>query len=255
VIRALWTIVAVVSLTAFYSTRVVIDHHVTKRKDRSCRCDSLSRTWCRLVLRVAGVRATLEGAERVDWKQPSVVVANHQSWFDVFTLVAVLPGRVRFVAKEELGRIPIFGTAWRACGHIAINREDRRSAIESLDRAAEWVRKESLTMTLFPEGTRSPDGRLQEFKKGAFVLALKTGLPIVPVGISGTGAVMPKGSFKVRPGEVIVRVGDPIIPSGDWEAGRDELRARSRAAVALLIGGSDEAGPARSHEHSAETSE
>jgi 1-acyl-sn-glycerol-3-phosphate acyltransferase len=253
-IRSLWTVVAVVALTAFYSTRVVLDH-VTKRKDRSCRCDSLSRRWCRLVLRVAGVQAEVEGTERVDWKRPSVVVANHQSWFDVFALVAVLPGRVRFVAKEELGRIPIFGRAWRACGHISINREDRRSAIESLDRAAEWVRKESLTMTLFPEGTRSPDGRLQEFKKGAFVLAMKTGLPIVPVGIVGSREVMPKGSFRVRPGRIRVRVGDPIVPSGPWQEGRDELRAQSRAAVAQLIDRPDDAGPALSREHSTERNE
>jgi 1-acyl-sn-glycerol-3-phosphate acyltransferase len=254
VIRSIWVLFAGATLTGFYATRVVLDHW-TKRKDRGCRCDSLPRRWCRLLLRVAGVEATVEGAERVDWKRPSVVVANHQSWFDVFTLVAVLPGRVRFVAKEELGRIPIFGTAWRACGHIAINRADRRSAIESLDRAAERVRRDSLAITLFPEGTRSPDGRLQEFKKGAFALAMKSGFPIVPVGITGTREVMPKGSFKVRPGKVRVRVGDPILPRGDWEEGRDELRAQSRAAVAQLIGGSDGAGPALSHEHTTETTE
>jgi 1-acyl-sn-glycerol-3-phosphate acyltransferase len=200
------------------------------------------------------VEVALEGAERADWKQPSVVVANHQSWFDVFVLVAALPGRVRFVAKKELGRIPIFGHAWRACGHISIDREDRKSAIESLDRAAERVRAESLTMTLFPEGTRSPDGRLQDFKKGAFVLAMKTGLPIVPVGIIGTRDVMPKGSFRVSTGRVRIRVGHPILPTRVQD-GRDELRAKSRAAVALLIDGENRRGPNLSHEHSRETSE
>jgi 1-acyl-sn-glycerol-3-phosphate acyltransferase len=206
-------------------------------------------------LRVAGVELAVEGAERVDWKKASVVVANHQSWFDVFVLVAALPGRVRFVAKKELARIPIFGRAWRMCGHISIDRDDRRSAIESLDRAGERVRAESLTMTLFPEGTRSPDGRLQDFKKGAFVLALKTGLPIVPVGITGTRDIMPKGSFRVRPGRVRVRVGDPISPILVPGDGRDELRAQSRAAVALLIGRPKDAGPTPSHEQSTETNE
>ena len=253
-IRTVWVLLAGIVLTAFYASRVVLASWFTP-KVLGCRCDALARRWCQLVLRVAGVQAEVEGTERVDWEQPSVVVANHQSWFDVFTLVAVLPGRVRFVAKEELGRIPIFGRAWRACGHISINRADRKSAIQSLDRAAEWVRDHALTMTLFPEGTRSPDGRLQEFKKGAFVLALKTGLPIVPVGISGTREVMPKGSFTVRPGKIRVRVGEPIFASGAWEVGRDELRAQSRAAVALLIGRPDDAGPAPSHEHSTETNE
>ena len=254
-IRSLWSVVAVIGLTGFYSTRVIFASWFGPKDSFGCRCDWLSRRWCRLVVRVTGVRLTLEGTDRFDWKQPSVVIANHQSWFDVFVLVAALPGRVRFVAKKELGRIPIFGHAWRACGHIAIDREDRRSAIESLDRAAERVRADGLAITLFPEGTRSADGRLQDFKKGAFALATKAGLPIVPVGITGTRDVMPKGSFRVRGGPVRVRVGDPIDPTQFGENGRDELRAQSRAAVALLIGQTDEAGPALSHERSTETNE
>jgi 1-acyl-sn-glycerol-3-phosphate acyltransferase len=254
VIRSLWSVLAVVGLTGFYSSRVVLASWLG-RKDFGCHCDSLTRRWCRLVVRVVGVQLAVEGADRVDWKQPSVVVANHQSWFDIFVLVAALPGRVRFVAKKELGRIPIFGRAWHACGHIAIDRGDRRSAIESLDRAAERVRTDGLAIMLFPEGTRSADGRLQDFKKGAFALATKSGFPIVPVGITGTRHVMPKGSFRVRGGPVRVRVGDPIDPARFGENGRDELRAQSRAAVALLIDQSDGPGPALSHEHSTETNE
>jgi 1-acyl-sn-glycerol-3-phosphate acyltransferase len=188
-----------------------------------------------MILRVSGVRVVVEGQERVDWKGPVVIVVNHQSWFDVFALVAFLPGRGTFVGKEELGRIPIFGSAWKACGHISLNRSDRKKAIESLDRAGERIRRENRAVILFPEGTRSVDGRLQEFKKGAFILALKTGVPIVPIGISGSRQVMPKGSFFVRPGEIRVRVGDPI-PIGRMSLGdRDSLLERSRMAVAELM--------------------
>jgi 1-acyl-sn-glycerol-3-phosphate acyltransferase len=166
-------------------------------------------------------------------------VANHQSWFDVFALAGFLPGRGTFVATEELERIPIFGGAWKACGHISIDRSDRKKAIESLDRAGERIRSEKRAVILFPEGTRSADGQLQEFKKGAFIVALKTGVPIVPIGISGSRHVMPKGSFLARPGEIRVRIGEPIPMEGLSVADRDALLGRSRMAVAELMDEAD----------------
>ena len=233
-IRSIWILVAGTVLTGFFSSRVVLNR-LFRRPDRGCWCDRLTRRWTRLVLKIAGVRVKVFDVDRVDWSEPVVVVANHQSWFDVFTLAAHLPGRVRFVAKEELSRIPIFGCAWRICGHISIDRSDRKRAIESLDRAAERVREESLTMALFPEGTRSPDGRLYAFKKGAFILAIKTRVPVVPVGISGSRAIMPKGSFRVRGGEIRIRVGEPIEVGTSEQGERDRLRELSRRAVAGLI--------------------
>ena len=225
-------------LTGFFSARVNLNAW-RNRPDRVCWCDQLARRWTQLILKLAGVRVELFDADRVDWSQPSVVVANHQSWFDVFALAAHLPGRVRFVAKEELAGIPFFGRAWRNCGHISIDRSDRKRAIESLDRAAERVREDALAVTLFPEGTRSPDGRLYAFKKGAFIMAIKTRAPIVPVGISGSRDIMPKGSFRVRGGEIRIRVGEPIAVQDVDTRGRDELRQASRAAVAALIEGED----------------
>ena len=236
-IRSIWVLVVGAALTGFFSMRVNVNAW-RQRPDRPCWCDRLMRRWCSLMLGMAGVQVRVFDADRVDWSEPAVVVANHQSWFDVFALAAFLPGRVRFVAKEELSRIPIFGRAWRNCGHISIDRSDRKRAIQSLDRVAERVREESLTMTLFPEGTRSPDGRLYAFKKGAFVLALKTQVPVVPVGISGSRAIMPKGSFRVRGGEIRIRVGSPIEVGGG-RVDRDQLLSMSRAAVAELIEGED----------------
>ena len=221
-------------LTLFYAIRAYVA--AGEAGDRGhCGCDRLTRRWVHLVLRIAGVRVRLDGSEGVDWSEPSVVVANHQSWFDVFALIGALPGHTRFVAKEELGRIPVFGPAWRRCGHVSVNRSDRTKAVESLERASRKVREDKLTLVLFPEGTRSPDGRLQAFKKGAFVLAITAGVPIVPLGIAGSRHVMPKGSFRIRPGEIRIRVGTPIPVEGLDHAHRNALLSRSRAAVVALM--------------------
>jgi 1-acyl-sn-glycerol-3-phosphate acyltransferase len=198
-------------------------------------CSRASAFWGRSMVRLAGVKVRLEGADREKLDRPLVVVANHQSWFDVFVLGGFLPGRARFVAKEELRRIPLFGAAWETCGHVRVNRGDRAEAVRSLNEAGDRIRKERLNVILFPEGTRSPDGRLLPFKKGAFVLALQTGVPILPVGISGSRAVMGKGSFRIRPGEIRVRIGEPIELDGLTTADRDAVLARARREILALM--------------------
>jgi 1-acyl-sn-glycerol-3-phosphate acyltransferase len=233
-IRTLWVLFAGFLLTAYCAGRVVLRTWL-RGEGVSCLCDRMARLWARGMLRVSGAHVRLIGVERVDWTRPVVVVANHQSWFDVFALGAHLPGRARFVGKEELGRIPVFGTAWKACGHVSVNRGDRAAAVDSLNRAGQRVRDDALAVIVFPEGTRSPDGRLQPFKKGAFVLAIQTGVPIVPVGISGSRAVMAKGSFRIRPGEIRVRVGDPIATEGLEHPDRERLLQRARTEVFALM--------------------
>lgn len=233
-IRSVVVLVGGATLTFFHACRVLIQP-LFGRAGLACFCDGIARRWCRRMLRLAGVRVELRGTDERDWSGPAVVVANHQSWFDVFTIAAYLPGRVRFVAKKELGRIPVFGPAWKTCGHISIDRSNRRRAIASLDHAAERVRDESLTIVLFPEGTRSPDGALHDFKKGAFVLAIKSSVPIVPVAITGSRDVMPKGSWRVTPGVVQIRVGQAIDADGFTHADRDRLRELSQTAVGALL--------------------
>ncbi len=202
-------------------------------------CEPLARFWSRALVRLAGARVRFEGEDRVDWDQPYIVVANHQSWFDVFALAGFLPVHFRFVGKEELARIPIFGPAWTGCGHISIDRDDRSRAIDALKRAGRQVRQERLAVILFPEGTRSHDGRLQDFKKGAFVLAIQTGVPILPLGISGSRAVMPKGSWKIRSGEILIRVGTPISAEEFEMKDRNQLVAKGRHAILSLLDQSD----------------
>lgn len=193
-----------------------------------------ARAWSRWILRASGCRLEVEGLEHVASDRPQVIVSNHQSWFDVFALALGVPKRYHFVAKRELERIPLFGTAWKAAGHISIDRSDRQSAIRSLARAGEQLRAERSAVVIFPEGTRSPDGALLPFKKGAFMLALTSGVEIVPAAVSGTRAILPKGEWRVRPGRITVRFGPPVpVPEGR-EGGADALIREVRGRVADL---------------------
>ncbi|MEQ9398325.1 MAG: lysophospholipid acyltransferase family protein [Longimicrobiales bacterium] len=200
-----------------------------------CTCEELPRAWARSLLWAAGVEVVLENAESIDPDRPQVLVANHVSWFDVLALAAFMPGPYRFVAKKELTKVPFFGPAWQACGHIAIDRDDRKSAIESLAVARRRLEEDRPTVILFPEGTRSEDGELRPFKKGAFVLAIQTGVEVVPAAVLGSREVMKKGSFLIRPGRVTIRFGSPISVDGMTVSDRDRLTDRARESVAALL--------------------
>ena len=124
-----------------------------------CRsCDSGARKWSRAVLKLAGVSVRVEGVENLALDGAFIIVANHESWFDVWALAGCLPIDARFVAMKELERVPLFGHAWKACGHISIDRGDRATTIESLIQAGLQIKEEGLQMVLFAEGTRCPDG-------------------------------------------------------------------------------------------------
>lgn len=156
-----------------------------------------------------------------------VVMSNHASHYDIPVLFASLPGRMRMVAKAELFRVPIWGRAMLEAGFVRIDRKDRDAAIESLRQAAAHL-AQGTRIWIAPEGTRSPDGSLQPFKKGGFHLAIDAGLPILPVAIAGTRAVLPARTAVVRRGcKVQVRVLEPIRP----EPPVDALRARVHRAL------------------------
>jgi 1-acyl-sn-glycerol-3-phosphate acyltransferase len=170
----------------------------------------IGRFWGNLNLWAAGVKVRITGLENLDPRQPYVFLSNHQGWFDIFTLLGKLPVQFRWLAKEELFRVFVLGPAMRAAGYIPIDRSDRRKALESLHKAAEKVH-EGTSVVVFPEGTRSPDGRLQEFKRGGFVLAIKSQQPIAAVAISGSYRVLPKrGTWMIQPGIIDVTVEKPI---------------------------------------------
>ncbi len=205
-----------------------------KSPNASCICNERPRRWARTILRLSGVKVELENLEVIDADHPQVLVANHTSWYDVLALVACIPGRFLFVAKKELESVPVFGPAVRSCGHIFIDRGDRNRAVESLGVARELLEKESPTIIMFPEGTRSADGRLKPFKKGAFVLAIQAGVEVVPAAIFGSREVMRKGSLLIRPGTVRVRFGRPIPVAGMGVENRNELTQQAREALESL---------------------
>ena len=167
------------------------------------------RLWSRVILRATGARVRYTGLESLLAHQPCIYISNHLSNVDIWALIAVLPVATRFVAKQSLFRIPLFGTIMRTAGFVGIDRQNRGRAIRSLQVAAEKIRA-GRPVILFAEGTRSRSGRLAPFKKGPFHLALQAGVPIVPIVIAGSGRVMPPGSMRVVPGPVDVRILPPI---------------------------------------------
>jgi 1-acyl-sn-glycerol-3-phosphate acyltransferase len=200
-----------------------------------------ARTWSRWILAVSGVRLRVVGLERVAPDRPQIVISNHQSWYDVFAISASIPKTFHFVAKKELERIPLFGRAWKAAGHISIDRSDRQSAIRSLDAAAARMASEDAAVVIFPEGTRSPDGGLLPFKKGAFMLSKTSGVELLPAAVSGSREVMPKGAWRVRPRTVTVRFGEPIpAPSS---GGVEAAMRGARGAIAALRDADDPPSP------------
>jgi 1-acyl-sn-glycerol-3-phosphate acyltransferase len=192
--------------------------------------------WGRGILKVCGVRAVVEGAEYADLSEPKVIMANHQSQVDIWMIVAHLPRKLRFVAKAELRRVPIVGTALARGGHVLIERKGLKRAFASYDRAAEQIR-EGTSIVVFAEGTRSADGRLLPFKKGGFMLALKAGVPIVPVTIDGSAGVLPKGTWRIRPGTVRMVFHKPVDSSLYTIETKSDLMNTVREAIASGFAG------------------
>lgn len=191
--------------------------------------------WARQVAALAGVRVEYEGPD-VPLDAPAyLVMANHTSHFDALALYATLPLTMRGVAKRELGYIPIFGWALRLGVAIMIDRGDRAKAVRSIERAGRAIAG-GRTVLMFPEGTRTPEGTLGALKKGPFHLAVAAGVPVLPVGLSGTGRVLPKGDWRLRPGRVRVRVGRPIPPpTGPTEGAQVAIARAVEAALKALI--------------------
>ncbi len=234
-IRTFWVFFVGFFSTIYNSGNVVLRTYFWRR-NLHCACDKAARHWARDILWAAGLSVKIEGLENLSLDEPQIVVSNHQSWFDVWVLAAHLPVRYRFVAKKELGEIPIYGKAWKSCGHVSVDRGNREAAIESLNQAWQEIHEQKLTMVLFPEGTRSPDGLLKTFKKGAFVLAVQGQVPLVPAAVIGTRDVMPKGSWRVRRAPITLRIGPPIPTEGSTIRDRNRLLEASWKAIAVLKG-------------------
>lgn len=208
----------------------------TERVDPSgARVRALAQMWARTVVRTAGVSVAVESSTRVDWNAPLIVMANHQSLFDIPILFSVLPKPFGMIAKQELYRVPLLAGTMRALGCVPIDRGSRRGSFIALKNAARVI-KSGVPLVIFPEGTRSRTGELSSLKQGPFHLVEMAGAPVVPVGLLGTRNVLPSGSVRLRPAEVRVRIGDPIHLRGKGPAAREVLREEVGAALAELLG-------------------
>src|SRR5215469_7618402 len=181
-------------------------------------------------VRAVGVRVRVKGLERIP-QGACLFAANHTSSADAPAIVGAIPRRVAILLKESLFKWPIVGQAFRSAHFIPVNRNSRDSAIVSVEKATEAM-KAGQSFLIYPEGTRSPDGRLQEFKKGAVVMAIKAGVPIVPIACSGAHRVMWKRSLVIHPGEILVEFLEPIDASRYSFEQREDLNEIVHSAMA-----------------------
>lgn len=195
--------------------------------------------WSPVLLWAGGAKLEVLGQENVDPKRPTIYVANHQSTIDIPAHFLAVPVPFRYVAKSQLKWVPFIGWYLALAGHVFVNRGERYKAIASLDAAAAKIRG-GTSIFLYPEGTRSPDGRILPFKKGPFALALKARVPICPVTIEGSGKLMPKSTWNITPGPIRVKVGKPIDTTRFAENDREGLARAVREVIiadSLALGG------------------
>jgi 1-acyl-sn-glycerol-3-phosphate acyltransferase len=233
VIRSVWVILHALLATPPLSIAVIVAALFGVKNSELYH--QVPRIWSRWILWAAGVQVEAHGVEHLMAPRPQIIAANHASWFDVLALAAVIPKRYRFIAKKELGRVPLWGLAWRSAGHISIDRTDTASAVASLEQAGTLMREDDSVVVIYPEGTRSEDGSLQPFKKGAFMLAVQTHIEVVPAAVLGAHDVLPKHGWRVRSGRIIVRFGPPIS-TVEYDSGhREELMMRVRTEIEKLL--------------------
>ncbi|HCK59889.1 MAG TPA: hypothetical protein DHW11_01620 [Gemmatimonadetes bacterium] len=231
-IRLIGVLIWIGPATIWYGGRMIWAV-LTGSSDKTCICQKSPKRWASQLLWISGVKICFENIELINPNKPQILVANHSSWYDVLALV-LIPGTFVFVAKRELASIPIFGRAIGSCGHIFVDRQDRSAAVRSLDVAKDLLENDSPTIIMFPEGTRTKTGELQKFKKGAFVLAIQTGVDVLPAAVVGSREVMKKGSLRIKPGTITVRVGMPIEVDGLNMEDRNELTEGARNTVMQL---------------------
>jgi 1-acyl-sn-glycerol-3-phosphate acyltransferase len=194
----------------------------------------MARVWGRILLAVSFVRLEIEGADKVD-PGTYVVVANHSSYMDIPVLLTALDLQIRFFAKKGLFSIPLMGWHLSRAGHLPVARGDARASLKSLSEAAKLIRDREISPLLFPEGGRTQTG-IRPFKEGAAYLAIKAGVPVVPVGLTNVRSVLPMHSLVLRPATVQVHVGDPIDTSNMTPHDRARLNELLYERVMELAG-------------------
>jgi 1-acyl-sn-glycerol-3-phosphate acyltransferase len=233
--RTLWVLVVALFATAAYGLMVLA---VASVKSTSPLIDRLIRGWARTLVNAAGIDLRAENIEALDPNQRYILVSNHYSYFDIPCIFAAIGTQpIRFMAKISLFKIPIFGWAIGRAGFIPIDRKNRRTAVKSFDLAAQRIRAGN-TIVIFPEEGRSRERALRPFQRGAFLLAMKAQLPIMPIAIDGTYDVFRVGAKTITPNKVAVKAGTPISTAGRTVREKERLAEEARGQIErMLFGG------------------
>jgi len=205
--------------TILYGTAILLASFFDPDKRKQ---NHIERAWARALLFIGGVKVHVDGLEKVKEDGSYVFVSNHLSYMDTPVALAHIPVRFRFLAKRGLFQIPFLGWHLGRAGHIRVPREDARAAVKTMTLAAQIVREQGISLLIFPEGGRSRDGNMRDFKEGAAFIAIKAVVPLVPIALIGTREVLPFGSGHVRPGKVTMRIGEPL--STDQAKMHDRMR-------------------------------
>jgi len=230
----LWTVIA--ALTVGFGLPAIFAAYLPPRGDWFLR---FARGWARSVLAVSGISVAVLHRERLNGRGGVVVAANHESFCDILVLLATLPFQSRFLAKRSIFRVPFLGWSIAAAGFIPVDRGQRERAGSVLDRAARALAS-GRSLVIFPEETRSAAGELLPFKKGAALLAARAGASLLPMGLAGTRAILPRGRLRMSAGHVAVSVGEPMPPGSPGKARetteslRERIDALRREAGAAL---------------------
>jgi len=192
----------------------------------------ISSLWCRLLCKLNGVKLEIVGQENILTDKPQIFVSNHQGYFDIFALSGYLPVQIRWVAKSSLFKIPFVGWAMSASGYIPVERDDRKKSYEAFNKTIEKIKAGS-SIIIFPEGTRSQDGRIGPFKKGSNLIASRSKSPMVPVTLIGSGDIIKKGSAVVTPGLVKVIISPPVEPNNNKKENEEILESIRRTIMDL----------------------
>lgn len=210
----------IVLATIFFGTLSLL----TSFFDKTGRAQAaLARAWGKTLLIVSGVNVKVEGLEHIDPNGSYIFIANHLSYMDTPVVLAHIPVQFRFLAKRGLFKIPLLGTHLDRAGHIPVPREDPRAAVKTMQTAAEVIQNKKISLLIFPEGGRSHDGKTRPFKEGGAYIAIRAGVPLIPLVLIGTREILPFGGGIVRSGEVTLRILKPIPTS--------ELSLKARGTV------------------------
>ncbi|HEY6930901.1 MAG TPA: lysophospholipid acyltransferase family protein [Thermoanaerobaculia bacterium] len=229
-LRSLFVWLGIAVSTAGFGLPAILAAYVPPRGDWFL---SFARGWSRTILAFSRISVTMRHAERLAPGRSFVVVSNHESYADVLVLLSQLPMQVRFLAKRSIFRVPILGWSIHAAGFVPVDRGDAARSVSTVDTALKRLRS-GKSLVVFPEETRTRTGELAPFKKGAALLALKTGHPLLPVGIAGTRNVLPRGAWNMKPGRVVLAIGTPIEVAGRSAKDRSEVMRQMEEAVTTL---------------------